>query len=377
VASASIESRRVRGPDTVIVAVVAILVALGLVMVFSASSVAAYRAHGDGAFYLKRQAIWLGVALCAAFVAYRCDYHLLRRLAPYALAASVVSLLLVFVPHLGLSSGGGRRWLGTSAISFQPSEFAKLSLVFYLAAALSRKEDKIRSLVHGLVPLCGVCAALAVLVIKEPDLGTASLLVFTAAVMLYAGGARLSHLIAVALVTFPAVVIVVMSSPYRRARVLAFMDPWKDPLNSGFHIRQSLLALGSGGHVGVGLGLSRQKFDYLPEPFTDFIMSILGEELGIIGTTLVVALFVVFAYRAIRIALRAPDEFGFFLAIGCAATIVVQAFVNIGVVTGSWPVTGVPLPFISFGGSSLVVSLIAVALVLNVGRARTRAGSEA
>jgi cell division protein FtsW len=285
------------------------------------------------------------------------------------LFASIVGLGLVFVPHVGVMVNGARRWL----FGFQPSEFTKLALVLYLASALAAKGERVRSFVQGLLPLCFVCASLVVLVILEPDLGTASLLALTAAAMLFAAGARLAHLAAIALVMLPALVAYVDVSDYRRNRILAFLDPWKDQQNAGFHIVQSLLALGSGGPIGLGLGFSRQKFAYLPEQYTDFIFAILGEELGLIGTAAVVGLFVVFAYRAVKIALGAPDRFGFFLAIGCMSTIVIQAFVNVGVVTSSWPVTGVPLPFISFGGSSLVVSLIAAALLVNIGRHRRTA----
>ncbi|HEY2554490.1 MAG TPA: FtsW/RodA/SpoVE family cell cycle protein, partial [Candidatus Cybelea sp.] len=221
-----------------------------------------------------------------------------------------------------------------------------------------------------LFPLCIPIAIVTVLVLKEPDMGTASLLFFTAFTMLFAAGARLAHLTAIALATVPFAALTVLASPYRRARIFAFVDPWRDPLNTGFHIVQSLLALGSGGIFGVGLGASRAKFFYLPEQYTDFIFSVLGEELGLIGTLVVIALFLTLAYRAVKIALAAPDRFGFFLAIGCGAMIAIQAFVNIGVVSSSWPVTGVPLPFISFGGSSLVVNLLAVALIANVGRHR-------
>jgi cell division protein FtsW len=239
-----------------------------------------------------------------------------------------------------------------------------------LAAVLSVRGDRITSLVRGLFPLCLLVFFMALLVLMEPDMGTASLLVFTAFAMFFAAGARIEHLMMIAMVTLPPTVLMVLASPYKRARIFAFLNPWKDPQNTGFHIVQSLLALGSGGLFGVGLGESRAKFFYLPEQYTDFIFSVLGEELGLFGTVTVLVLFVVFAYRAIRIAVAAPDRFGFFLATGCTALIVIQAFVNIGVVTSSWPVTGVPLPFISFGGSSLIVSLVAVALIMNVGRHR-------
>lgn len=349
---------------------VAALVAIGLVMVFSASSATAYAEHGDVAYYLKRQLIWLVVALGGAYLCYRIDYQRLRRAAPYLLVAAMIALALVFVPHVGLGVNGGRRWIGTAGLSFEPSEFSKLALVIYLSAVLSSRGERITSLVRGLFPLFVPVAIMGVLVLKEPDMGTASLLFFTAFALLFAAGARVIHLAAIALTTVPFAVLTVLASPYRRARVFAFVDPWKDPLNTGFHIVQSLLALGSGGIFGVGLGASRAKFFYLPEQYTDFIFSVLGEELGLIGTLVVVALFVTLAYRTIKIALAAPDRFGFFLAIGCGAMITIQAFVNIGVVSSSWPVTGVPLPFISFGGSSLVVNLLAIALIANVGRHR-------
>jgi len=369
-APASIRSYVGAAPDTLLFAAVAALVGIGLVMIFSASSATAYAEHRDVAYYAKRQAIWLIVGLICAYGAYRLPYHKLKRAAPYLLVGSILSLVLVLVPHVGFVVNGARRWIGFSMLSLQPSEFAKLALVVYFAAKLSTYGDRIRSLVKGLFPLCIPVVAMSVLVLKEPDMGTASLLVMVAFAMFFAAGARLAHLAAIFVATVPPVILTILASPYKRARVFAFINPWRDAQNTGFHIVQSLLALGSGGLFGVGLGASRAKFFYLPEQYTDFIFSILGEELGLIGCFAVVALFLLFAYRAIKVAMDAPDRFGFFLALGCAATIVIQAFVNIGVVTSSWPVTGVPLPFISFGGSSLIVNLVAVALVLNVGRHR-------
>jgi cell division protein FtsW len=362
--------------DAVLFAVVATLVCIGLVMIFSASSATAYAEHSDIAYYLKRQLVWLAAGLVAAFFAYRLDLLKLKRAAPFILVASIVALCLVFVPHLGLVVNGGRRWIGVSSVSFEPSEFAKLALVIYLAAVLSSRGERITSLARGLFPLFVPVLIMAVLVLKEPDMGTASLLVFTAFALFFAAGAQIVHLVAVAAVTLPVAALTVVASPYRRARVFAFLNPWKDAQNTGFHIVQSLLALGSGGIFGMGLGASRAKFFYLPEQYTDFIFSVLGEELGLVGALVVVALFCTLTYRAIRIALASPDRFGFFLACGFGAMIAIQAFINIGVVTSSWPVTGVPLPFISFGGSSLVVNLVAVAIIANVGRhRRLRAGS--
>ncbi|MDQ2680797.1 MAG: putative lipid II flippase FtsW [Candidatus Eremiobacteraeota bacterium] len=357
-------------PDTLLFAITSILVAIGLIMIFSASSAIAYAEHHDTAFYLKRQFMWLGVGLICAYGAYQVDYRKLKQFAPYALVLCGLALVAVLIPHVGMIAGGSRRWIGAGPISFQPSEFAKLGIVLYLAATLSARGERITSLGRGLFPLCMAVGFLAVLVLKEPDMGTASILVITAGIMFFSAGARIEHLGLIALATTPIVAISILSSAYKRARIFAFLNPWKDPQNTGFHIVQSLLALGSGGIFGVGLGQSSAKFFYLPEQYTDFIFSVLGEELGLVGALVVVLLFVAFSYRAIKIALGAPDRFGFFLALGCTALIAVQAFINIGVVTSSWPVTGVPLPFISFGGSSLIVSLVAVALIINVGRHR-------
>jgi cell division protein FtsW len=357
-------------PDSLLFIAIACLVAIGLVMIFSASSAQAYADHRDTAYYVKHQLGYLIVGLACAACAYRIDYRRFKSIAPYGLILCILGLIAVLIPHVGVVVNGARRWVGAGMISLQPSEFAKLGLVVYLAAVLSVRGDRITSLVRGLFPLCLLVFFMALLVLMEPDMGTASLLVFTAFAMFFAAGARIEHLAMIAMVTLPPTVLMVLASPYKRARIFAFLNPWKDPQNTGFHIVQSLLALGSGGLFGVGLGESRAKFFYLPEQYTDFIFSVLGEELGLFGTVTVVVLFIVFAYRAIRIAVAAPDRFGFFLATGCTALIVIQAFVNIGVVTSSWPVTGVPLPFISFGGSSLIVCLICVALILNVGRFR-------
>ena len=366
----SARGARLAPPDMVLFAAVAALVAVGLIMIYSASSATAWDAYRDTAYYLKRQLVWLVVALTGAFIAYRIDYRKLRSFAPVGIALAFIALVAVFVPHVGQISGGSRRWLGAQAISFEPSELAKLALVVFLAAKVSTMGEGVRSLVRGVVPCLLVTCALAIPVLLEPDMGTASLLVFTAFGILFCAGARLEHLLLCALSMLPVVLLAIGSSAYKRARIFAFLDPWKDPQNTGFHILQSLYALGSGGLLGVGLGASRQKFFYLPEQYTDFIFAILGEELGMLGALGVLALFVLFAFRAVRIALAAPDRFGLLLALGCTLLIVIQAFVNIGVVTSSWPVTGVPLPFVSYGGTSLVVSLMAVALIVNVGRRR-------
>ncbi len=357
-------------PDTWLFASVATLVAFGMVMIYSASSVVAYSDHLDPAYYFKRQLLWLVVGAVVAYFAYRMDYHVLKKAAPYLLLASILGVLIVLVPHVGIVVNGARRWIGASFVTLQPSEFAKIGLIVYLAAMLTQRAERITQLTKGLVPLFLPVLILAFLISREPDQGTASLIMITALAMFFAAGARIPHLLAILAAILPPVAWMVLKTPYQRARIFAFIDPWKDPQNTGFHIIQSLLALGSGGLAGAGLGASRAKYFFLPEQYTDFIFSVLGEELGLVGALSVVILFLIFAYRSFRIALAAPDRFGFFLVVGCASLVTFQAFVNIGVVTSSWPVTGVPLPFISFGGSSLIVNLVCFALIANVGRFR-------
>lgn len=372
-ASARAEPRRVvlRPPDALLLGSAAFLVAIGLVMVFSASSATAYATYHDTAYFLKRQFAFLVVGLGLAYAAYRIDYRKLPAVAPAVVIVTFALLVLTMIPHVGFASGGARRWIGLRALSFQPSEFGKLALVLFLAAKLASMGERVRSLSRGLWPALFITLLLSIPVFLEPDMGTASLYIFVAFAMLFTAGARIEHLIMCVIAMLPAIAIAVGSSAYKRARIFAFLHPWKDPQNTGFHIVQSLLALGTGGIFGVGLGASRQKYFYLPAAHTDFIFSVLGEELGMLGCLTVIALFLLLAIRGVAIALRAPDRFGMLLAMGCTFVTIIQAFINVGVVTSSWPVTGVPLPFISFGGSSLIVSLIAVALIANVGRYRT------
>jgi cell division protein FtsW len=359
-----------RAPDTVLLAVAALLTATGIVMVFSASSAVAYTQFHDPTYYLKRELLWAVVGAGALVLAMRFDYTKLRAIAPWLLGLAIVLLAVVLIPSLGSVEGGARRWLSVGVLTFEPSEFAKLALVLYLARLMSARPEGAASFTRVGFPAIfwvGVCFAL---VMRQPDLGTASLYVLTAFVMLFAGGARLTHLAIEAAVAIPALLGFIYASPYRRDRFLAFLHPWKDPQGTGYHIIQSLYALGSGGLFGLGLGQSRQKFGYLPAQHTDFIFSIIGEELGFVGATAVVVLFLVFAYRGVRIAMRAEDRFGFYLAIGLTAAITLQALINIGVVTSSWPVTGVPLPFVSYGGTSLVMTLFAVGLLASISRGK-------
>ncbi|MBC5805366.1 MAG: putative lipid II flippase FtsW [Candidatus Eremiobacter antarcticus] len=359
-----------RSPDLVLIGIAGLLTAIGIVMVFSASSAVAYTQYQDTTYYLKRELLWAGVGWAALFAAVRFDYAKLRPLAPLMFAIAVALLVVVLVPHIGTVSGGARRWLSLRFVSFEPSELAKLALVLFIARLLSARADGARSFRSVGFPVLFCVGVCFVLVMREPDLGTALMLLLTAFVMLFAAGARPVHLLLEACTVVPAVLVFIYGSPYRRERFLAFLHPWKDPTGTGYHIIQSLYALGSGGLFGLGLGQSRQKFGYLPAQHTDFIFSIIGEELGFIGAAAVLVTFLAFTYRGIRIAMQADDRFGFYLAVGITASITLQAFINVGVVTSSWPVTGVPLPFISYGGTSLATTLFAVGILASISRGR-------
>lgn len=362
-----------RKPDTALLVVTGLLVATGAVMVFSASSAAAFTQYHDSTYFLKRELLWIAGGVGLAWLVTNLDYRLLRPLAPWLLGVAILLLVLVLMPHLGVARGGARRWFELGPFSFEPSEFAKLALVVFLAALFSSREHGARSFTKTgfWAILCvGVCFAL---VVREPDLGTATLFLITAFIMLFLAGARPLHLLIEVAITIPAILAFIYSSAYRRDRFTAFLDPWRDPQGTGYHIIHSLYALGSGGLFGLGLGASRLKFGYLPEQYTDFIYAIIGEELGFIGSATVIVLFLFLAYRGVRIAMKAEDRFGFYLAMGVTTAIVTQALVNIGVVTSSFPVTGVPLPFISYGGTSFVISLLGVGLLASVSRGRSRA----
>ncbi len=362
--------------DTTLFASVVALSAIGLVMVYSASSVVAYDRLADSAYFLKRQAAWTALGFAALWLARSVHYHRLRVFTVPFLVLAGLLLVAVLVPGVGRVAGGARRWLVVGPLSFQPVEMAKVALVLYLAHFLVQRGGSIRNLRRGVLPPLAIAATLAALVLRQPDMGSAMVLGAIMMGLLFAGGARIVHLILIGLAATPVVVLAVMVATYRFQRILAFLDPWRDPRGTGFHIIQSLLAFGSGGLFGVGLGASRQKFFYLPEQHTDFIFAILGEELGLLGTLGLLALFGLFAYRGFRIARAAPDRYGTLLASGITMLIAGQALMNIGVATGLLPVTGVPLPFVSFGGTSFVMTMILVGILLNIsqyarGEART------
>jgi len=353
-------------PDFVIFFVTLALLTIGVIMVFSASAVAAYLDKGDTFFYLKRQLLWAVIGIGTMVFAMNFEYFYLRKLANFALIFSLVLLVLVLV--MGTTSHGSSRWLGVGSLSFQPSELIKLVVVIFMAKSLNEHQKHIHSFFRGVLPHLAVLGMICILILLQPDLGTAVSIAGTVYLMLIAAGTRAGHLTLLALAGLALVVVAIIIEPYRLERLIAFMDPWADPTDSGFQIIQSLLALGSGGLLGMGLGQSRQKFFYLPERHTDFIYAILGEELGFIGAALVLLLFFLFLWRGFKVALSVRDNFGSLLAVGITCMIVFQMIINIGVVTGSMPVTGITLPLISYGGSSLVFTLTSIGILLNISR---------
>lgn len=357
---------KAKAVDTVLVSAVLILLALGIVMVYSASSVSAEVHFGDAYYFLKRQLIWTVLAIGAMLIVMRIDYHWWQTLSVPILTVTIILLVLVLVPGLGKTVNGAQRWLGAGGIYLQPSEIAKLAMAIFAAAYLTCRGDAIKRFWRGVVPMLAVLGAVFALILAEPDLGTALSIGAIIFVLLFVAGARIVHLATLGAVGLAGIVGAIWLEPYRMKRIFAFLDPWSDPLGSGYHIIQSLYAIGSGGLFGVGLGRSREKFLYLPEPHTDFIFAILGEELGLIGTLTVIFLFFLLIWRGLRTAMHAPDLFGTLLAVGLSGMIAVQAMMNIAVVTASMPITGIPLPFLSFGGSALIFTMIGVGILLNI-----------
>ena len=357
---------RRQAPDFFLFLAAVALTAVGVVMVFSSTTYAALLSHHDPFFYLKRQGMWALIALGAMFLTSRLDYFRLERWANSFLLLNFFLLALVLLT--GLASKGAVRWLGVGSVTFQPSELVKLALVLYLARSLSRKQDRLASFRQGLLPPLIMLGVAAGLILAQPDLGTAIILAGTTYLMFFAAGARPAHLALLAAVGVVAALVAIVGEEYRLERLLAFLNPEADPKDTGFQTIQSLLALGSGRLFGVGLGFSRQKFLYVPERHTDFIFAILGEELGFVGCLAVLLLLFLLIWRGMRAALLAPDAFGRLLACGLTSMLAFQALINLGVVTGTLPVTGITLPFLSYGGSSLLVSMAAVGVLLNISR---------
>lgn len=357
-------------PDFVLFITTLALVGVGLVMVFSSSAVTSNVWYGDAYYFFKKQLQWAVISIIAMIVIMKINYLRLKDLAVPAMVIALICLVLVISP-LGNAVKGSSRWLGVGPFVLSPSELAKIALALFLAKSMDINIDKIRSFRRGILPYLLILAFVDGLIMIQPDLGTSVTIAGTVFFLLVVAGAQWSHLGLLFMSGLAAVGAAIAVAPYRLERVIAFLNPWKYASDEGFQIIQSLYALGSGGLFGMGLGRSRQKFFYLPEQHTDFIFAILGEELGFIGAFVVLSLFLLFAWRGYKIAINAPDNFGSLLAAGITSMIVLQAAINIGVVSGALPVTGITLPFISYGGSSLLFSMIGVGLLLNISRYST------
>ena len=351
--------------DKVLFLATLLLVCASVVMVYSASAVLALNRFNQPYFFLIKQGMWAALGLAAMSIAMRFDYKNYREPTFIWLSLGVAAVALVavlFSPPIN----GSSRWFGIGGIGIQPSELAKLSAIFFTAAILERRLDRINEISYAVVPIGLVVGGLVGLILLEPDLGTSITLVVIVAMMVFAAGLSYRYIVGVLLTVLPVAYLLIMGSAYRRRRLMAFWNPWNDPLGDGFQVIQSIIAVGAGGIFGRGLMAGVQKLFYLPEPHTDFIYAVIGEELGLLGTTVVLICFVVIAWRGFRIAMRAPDRFGSFLAVGLTTMIAVQALFNISVVLGLVPTKGIPLPFVSAGGSSLLISLLGMGILLNV-----------
>lgn len=357
-----------RGVRVSIFLTVFTLVCIGIVMIYSASSIYAYSTMGDSLYFLKRHLIFLAIGFAMMFIAMSIDMALLKKYAKPIMIVSIAMLFLVLIPHIGRETGGARRWFRLGPINFQPSELAKIAIIIYMADLISRKETLMKTFLHGYLPAVAVLGATVGLVLLEPDLGTAITVSLIAFILLYVGGVRLSYIIGSFLASLPVLYLLLFSVPYRRKRIMVFLNPWADKRGAGFQIIQSFIALGSGGPFGVGLGQSRQKLFYLPASHTDFIFSIIGEELGFVGVAAIISLFAIFIWQGMKVAFKAADTFQRSVALGIVSLIALETIINIGVTAGSLPTKGLPLPFISFGGSGLIFHLVAVGLLLNVAK---------
>ena len=342
-----------------------LLVCSSVVMVYSASAVVAQDLYNDPYLFLLKQGAWALLGLGLVQVVMRVHYRIYSQPVVIWTALAVVALGLVIV-LFGTPRNGATRWLNVGGLGVQPSELSKIVLIVFIAALLERRMEKIDDTSHTLLPIGVVLGVMVGLILLEPDLGTSVSLVIIAAVMIFAAGINYRYVAGLALATLPAFYILVWRSDYRRKRVLAFLDPWADQLGDGYQMVQSMIAVGTGGLFGRGLMGGAQKLHYLPEPHNDFIYAVISEELGLIGATIVLACFCVIAWRGLRTALRAPDRFGAFLALGLTTMVAFQAFFNVSVVLGLLPTKGIPLPFVSYGGSSLLINLVGMGILLNV-----------
>ncbi len=355
-------------PDYVLAGTVLVLVMIGLVMLSSAGSVLGFQHFHDSNYFLKKQLLGLAVGIVAFFVTLRIDYHQWRKWAVPLVIATMAGLVLVFMPGLGTALLGARRWIHIGPLLFQPSELAKLTFLIYLAAWFEQREHIVGKWQEGVMPFLLTLGLMTGLLLLEPDLGTAIVLIVISVVMFFVAGGSPKHLASLGLIGAGLLFIMIKLAPYRAQRLTVFLNPALDPQGIGYHINQALLAIGSGGFFGLGLGHSRQKFNYLPEPAGDSIFAVTAEELGFAFALVFIALWLILIIRGLKVARQAPDQFGRLVATGITVWLGFQALLNIGALSGVLPLTGVPLPFMSYGGSALITSLAGVGVLLNISR---------
>jgi cell division protein FtsW len=368
---AQVPVRAARGVDLVLLGAVLGLVALGSIEIYSASAIYALQKFGTSTYFLVRQGVYVALGLGAMLVAAEIDYRRYRIFTYLMLFGALVLLAAVLV--FGARVNEARRWFHVGPLSFQPVEVAKLALVVYLASSLAKKREKVKTFTVGFMPHLAVCGVMMALLSKQPDLGSSIILGATTLLMLFVAGTRVSYILLALLAALPVVYHSIVSTAWRFKRLLAYIDPWQFRRGTGYQITESLISIGSGGMTGLGLGDGKQKLFYLPEAHTDFILSSIGEELGFIGLAAVLALFVLVLWRGVRAALGARDAFGTFFAAGLTTLFALQALVNTGVVLGALPAKGLTLPFVSYGGTSLVVSLFFAGILLNISKGEIEA----
>lgn len=357
--------------DKVLFTATLLLICLSVVMVYSASAVIALERFQQPYLFLTKQALWSALGLAVLLVTARVDYRTYRN-EPFIWCFLAVVVLLLIGVLFSAPVNGTRRWFGVGGLGIQPSELAKVACVFFTALMLERRMHRIDELSYSLLPISLIVGLIVALILLQPDFGTSISLVLVVSVMVFAAGLHYRYFVGLALIALPAIYLVLVAAPYRRRRLLAFWDPWADPLGDGFQIIQSLVAVGTGGVFGRGIMAGVQKLFYLPEPHTDFIYAVISEELGLLGATAVLLCFCVIAWRGLRIASRAEDTFGSFVALGITTMVAAQALINISVVLGLMPTKGIPLPLVSFGGSSLLINLLGMGVLLNISQHETK-----
>jgi cell division protein FtsW len=353
-------------PDIVLLLVTLILVIVGTAMIYSSSSIIALEKFKDGQYFLKKQLFFVFLGLISMMIMTKVPYTYLKKLAYPGLLLSLLLLSMLFIPSIGMRRGGATRWLNLGGFSFQVTEMVKIMMVVFLAHLLTRKAFQITNFTRGVLIPLAVTSVVILLILLEPDFGTSAIIATILLLMLCIAGAQIKHLLFLIAAFIPIGISLILYKGYRLTRLTAFLDPWKDADNTGFQIIQSLISFGSGGTFGVGIGDGMQKLFYLPEPHTDFILSIIAEESGFIGVTIVIIMFALFAFRGFMIALKAPDLFGTLLAAGLTMVIAMESFINIAGVMGLIPLKGLVLPFLSYGGTAFIMSMTAVGILLNI-----------